>query len=77
MSGARVVFVSARSRQRRKAFRLLWMNLIDEHWIAYPQLLAGAVTFSERLKLRMFGRPHYASSTPCFPRPIHSWRKRC
>ncbi|HXC20881.1 MAG TPA: hypothetical protein VNV13_05315, partial [Steroidobacteraceae bacterium] len=37
--GARVVYISARARQRRKAFRLSWMRLIDEHWIAYPEFL--------------------------------------
>ena len=39
--GARVVYISARRRQRRKAFRWQWMPLIDEHWIAYPQFIAG------------------------------------
>ena len=40
-SGARVIFVSSRSRQRRSAFRLRWMRMIDEHWIAYPEFIAG------------------------------------
>jgi len=53
--GARVVFVSSRARQRRKAFRLRWMRLIDEHWIAYPQFVAGPLSGFERLKLRL---PH-------------------
>jgi hypothetical protein len=55
--GARVVYISARRRQRRKAFRWRWMHLLDEHWIAYPQFIAGALSFLERLKLRMAGRP--------------------
>jgi glycosyltransferase involved in cell wall biosynthesis len=55
--GARVVYISARRRQRRKAFRWRWMRLIDEHWIAYPQFIAGSLGFFERLKLRMAGRP--------------------
>jgi UDP:flavonoid glycosyltransferase YjiC (YdhE family) len=52
--GARVVYISARARQRRKAFRWRWLNLIDEHWIAYPEFVAGALSFFERLKLRMY-----------------------
>ena len=40
--GARIVFISARRRQRRKAFRLRWMRLLDEHWIAYPEFIAGS-----------------------------------
>jgi predicted glycosyltransferase len=56
-SGARVVYISARRRQRRKAFRWHWMRLIDEHWIAYPEFIAGPLKFFERLKLRMVGRP--------------------
>ncbi len=56
-SGARVVYISARRRQRRKAFRLRWMRLIDEHWIAYPEFIAGTLSFAERLKLRVMGRP--------------------
>jgi glycosyltransferase involved in cell wall biosynthesis len=55
--GARVVYISARRRQRRKAFRWHWMRLIDEHWIAYPEFIAGPLGFFEKLKLQMVGRP--------------------
>jgi glycosyltransferase involved in cell wall biosynthesis len=55
--GARVVFISARRRQRRKAFRLRWMRLLDEHWIAYPEFIAGRLSVFEKLKLKMLGRP--------------------
>ena len=55
--GARVVYVSSRRRQRARAFRLKWMRLIDEHWIAYPRFIAGAPTRLERLKLRLLERP--------------------
>jgi hypothetical protein len=55
--GARVVYISARARQRRKAFRLRWMRLIDEHWIAYPRFIAGELTLLERLKLEFLRRP--------------------
>jgi glycosyltransferase involved in cell wall biosynthesis len=56
-AGARVVYISARRRQRRKAFRLRWMRLIDEHWIAYPKFIAGDLGFLERLKLEVMRRP--------------------
>jgi hypothetical protein len=56
-SGARVVYISARARQRRKAFRLSWMSLIDEHWIAYPEFIAGALGIFERFKLKVMRRP--------------------
>jgi predicted glycosyltransferase len=55
--GARIVFISSRSRQRRKAFRWRWMRILDEHWIAYPQLIAGEFSWLERLKLKQLGRP--------------------
>lgn len=55
--GARVVYVSSRRRQRRKAFRLSWMRLLSEHWIAYPSFIAGDPGWWEKLKLRMLGRP--------------------
>jgi hypothetical protein len=55
--GARVVYVSSRRRQRRKAFRLSWMRLLSEHWIAYPSFIAGELGWWERLKLKMLGRP--------------------
>jgi glycosyltransferase involved in cell wall biosynthesis len=55
--GVRIVFISARRRQRRKAFRLRWMRLLDEHWIAYPDFIAGRLSFLEKLKLKMLGRP--------------------
>jgi hypothetical protein len=56
-AGARVVYVSARRRQRSKAFRLRWMRMIDEHWIAYPEFIAGTLSALERLKLRLLRRP--------------------
>ncbi len=55
--GARVVYISSRPRQRRKAFRWRWMQLIDEHWIAYPEFIAGSLGFFEKLKLKIAGRP--------------------
>lgn len=55
--GAHIVYISARARQRRKAFRLRWMRLIDEHWIAYPRFIAGELTLLERLKLKLLRRP--------------------
>ncbi|MEO7206676.1 MAG: UDP-N-acetylglucosamine 2-epimerase [Steroidobacteraceae bacterium] len=55
--GARIVFISSRSRQRRKAFRWRWMRLLDEHWIAYPQLIAGDLKWLERFKLKRLRRP--------------------
>jgi glycosyltransferase involved in cell wall biosynthesis len=55
--GARVVFISARPRQRRKAFRSRWMRLLDEHWIAYPEFIAGRLRFFERLRLKTLHRP--------------------
>ena len=55
--GARIVFISSRRRQRRRAFRLRWMRLIDEHWIAYPKLIAGDLGLLERVKLKLLGRP--------------------
>jgi ADP-heptose:LPS heptosyltransferase len=56
-AGARIIFISSRSRQRRKAFRWRWMRLIDEHWIAYPQFIAGRLNFLERIKLDWLRRP--------------------
>ena len=55
--GAKIVFISSRSRQRRKAFRWRWMRLLDEHWIAYPQFIAGGFSWLEQLKLKSLGRP--------------------
>ncbi len=71
--GARIVFVSARARQRRRAFRWRWMALIDEHWIAYPRFVAGALRWSERCKLAIRDRPvvRYLDVIlpPCEPGP--------
>jgi hypothetical protein len=55
--GARVVYISSRRRQRGKAFRLRWMRLLSEHWIAYPRFIAGDLSAWERLKLGFLGRP--------------------
>ena len=55
--GAKIVYISSRSRQRRKAFRWRWMRLLDEHWIAYPEFIAGELGWLERFKLKRLGRP--------------------
>ena len=55
--GAHVIYISARRRQRRKAFRWRWMRLLDEHWIAYPEFIAGRLGVVESLKLKITGRP--------------------
>ena len=54
---ARVIYISARKRQRAKAFRWRWMRLIDEHWIAYPEFIAGSLGPWEGFKVRMMHRP--------------------
>ncbi len=56
-AGARVVYISSRPRQRHKAFRLRWMRILDEHWIAYPRFIAGELQRMERLKLKFMHRP--------------------
>ena len=33
------------------------MRLIDEHWIAYPHLIAGELGLVERAKLKLLRRP--------------------
>jgi hypothetical protein len=55
--GARIVFISSRARQRRRAFRLAWMRMLDEHWIAYPKFIAGDLGVLERFKLKLLRRP--------------------
>jgi ADP-heptose:LPS heptosyltransferase len=67
--GARIVFVSSRARQRRKAFRLRWMRLIDEHWIAYPEFIAGSLSPFERLKVALLKRPAIRYLDTILPEP--------
>lgn len=68
-AGARIIYVSSRRRQRGKAFRLHWMRLLDEHWIAYPEFIAGALGPLERLKLRLLGRPRVRFLDALAPEP--------
>jgi hypothetical protein len=76
-AGARVVYVSSRPRQRRKAFRLSWMRLLDEHWIAYPRFIAGAPRPLERLKLRALGRPALRYIDTLLPPPDPARSAEC
>jgi len=63
----RVIYISSRTRQRRKAFRLSWMRLIDEHWIAYPEFLAGPLSVFEKTKHHLVGRPKIRYVDTVFP----------
>lgn len=74
---ARIVYVSSRRRQRRKAFRLRWMRLIDEHWIAYPRFIAGALNPLERLKLRVLKRPTVRFVDTLLPAPDLARSNEC
>jgi hypothetical protein len=76
-AGARIVYVSSRRRQRRKAFRLQWMRLIDEHWIAYPRFIAGAPKPLERLKLRALKRPTLRFIDTLLPSPDPALSNEC
>jgi hypothetical protein len=76
-AAARIVYVSSRRRQRRKAFRLRWMRLIDEHWIAYPRFIAGALNPLERLKLRALQRPAVRFVDTLLPAPNHGLSDEC
>ncbi|MCJ7453433.1 MAG: hypothetical protein MUO39_13310 [Steroidobacteraceae bacterium] len=53
-AGARLVFSSRAPHLRRKAFRLKWMRLLDEHWIVFPGFITGGLGWYEKLKLRWF-----------------------
>jgi hypothetical protein len=53
-AGARLVFSSRAPHLRRKAFRLKWMRLLDEHWIVFPAFITGGLGWYEKLKLRWF-----------------------
>jgi hypothetical protein len=68
--GARVIYISSRRRQRAKAFRLRWMRLLSEHWIAYPRLIAGDLSWLERLKLKMLQRPRVRFLDTVLPAPL-------
>ena len=52
--GARTVYISRRPGKRRKAFRLRWLRLLDQHWIAFPAFIDGPLGAWERMKLRLF-----------------------
>lgn len=50
-SGAAVIYISSRARQRGKAFRLRWMGRLTEHWIALPERPETRLTPYEYAKL--------------------------
>jgi hypothetical protein len=67
--GSRIVYISSRRRQRGKAFRWRWMRMLDEHWIAYPEFIAGKLRWHEKLKLLCLGRPALRYLDVILPQP--------
>lgn len=63
--GAKVVFVSQHARKRRRGFRLGRLAATDAHWIVQPDYVVGGLTWIERFKLRLLGKP-----APLFLGPI-------
>ncbi|PZN35096.1 MAG: hypothetical protein DIU71_00955 [Proteobacteria bacterium] len=51
--GARVVYMSQRPNSRWKGFRLRRMRHLDQHWISQSRIQGAALTWLERLKLRL------------------------
>lgn len=68
-AGAAVVYISARRRQWKKALRLRWMRLIDEHWVAYPQALSPRPSLWESAKRRMSCAPTLRHLDVVLPAP--------
>ncbi len=66
-AGARTVFSSRAPHLRRKAFRLKWMRLLDEHWIVFPVFITGGLGWYDRLKLRWFPRYRLRCLDTLFP----------
>jgi UDP:flavonoid glycosyltransferase YjiC (YdhE family) len=46
------------------------MRILSEHWIAYPRLIAGELSWLERLKLKMLGRPRVRYLDTVLPAPV-------
>ncbi len=74
--GARVVYISARRRQRNKAFRVRWMRLIDEHWIAYPEFIAGRAAILGAAQAEAVG-PSGGSLPGCHSHTRRADRRPC
>lgn len=53
-AGAKVVFISQHNKKRAKGLKLNRLNLIDRHWVAQPDYCIEKISFSERLKLKLF-----------------------
>jgi predicted glycosyltransferase len=68
-AGARTVFVSARPRKRRKAFRPAWLRRLDQHWIVQPARLELALTPVERLLMRLINGPRILLLHTIFEQP--------
>jgi ADP-heptose:LPS heptosyltransferase len=67
-AGARTVYVSSRVGRRRRAFRPQWLMRLDEHWIAYPEIIAGPLGWLERLLLRLLRGPQVRFLATLMPR---------
>jgi hypothetical protein len=69
-SGAGTVFISSRFKTRWKGFRLRRMRVLDQHWLAWPQLLGGGLAWHERLKLWLVPRVRVVPLEVIYPPPV-------
>jgi len=67
--GSATVFISQHRRKRRRGFKPGRMRHCDLHWIVQPEFVDGGLTWLERFKLRLFGRPRVTFLGPVFPDP--------
>lgn len=67
--GAKVVFISQHNKKRAKGLKLNRLNLIDKHWVAQPDYCIEKISFSERLKLKLFPLSPPVNVGPFFSQP--------
>ena len=73
--GAAVVYISARRRQWKKAQRLRWLRLIDEHWVAYPKFLSPRPNIWDACKRRFVRAPTLRHLDVVMPAPDAARRR--
>lgn len=67
--GAKVIFLSQHKRKRSRGMKILRARVTDSHWVVQPEFVIGAISWIDKLKLRLIGKPEPTTTGPIFVSP--------
>lgn len=67
--GASVIFISQHKRKRSRGMKVMRAKVTDSHWVVQPEFVIGAISWFDKLKLKLIDKPEPKVIGPIFVNP--------